>query len=198
LFHWVDKLEKISTDHREIEKHLPVIKQKLEKLDREELLKRVVALEFDRFLDDYRYDDDLIAPVSEKEFSFRDSRRGRSGERSSGKYSRLFINLGKKDGFYPEQLIDLINKNTSGKKIPLGQIDLMQNFSFFEVEEAFRDKLIDSLKDVNYMNRKVIVEVAQEKPKDDGERGSYRRDKGFKKSYHDKEFRRDKKKKQRR
>ena len=195
LFHWVEKLEKISTDHREIEKLLPEIKHKLEGLDREELLKRVVALEFDRFLDDYRYDDALIAPVSEKEFSFRDSRRGRSGESANGKYTRLFINLGKKDGFYPEHLIDLINKNTSGRKIPLGKIDLMKSFSFFEVEETFTDKLLDSLKDVKYMNRKVVLEVAQEKPKDDGDRGSYRRDKGFKKSYHEKEFRGDRKKK---
>jgi ATP-dependent RNA helicase DeaD len=198
LFHWVEKLEKISTDHREIEKLLPEIKHKLEGLDREELLKRVVALEFDRFLDDYRYDDDLIAPVAEKEFSFRDSRRGRSGESGSGKYTRLFINLGKKDGFYPEHLIDLINKNTTGRMIPLGKIDLMKNFSFFEVEETYTDKLLGALKDVKYMNRKVVLEVAQEKPKDDGEGGTYRRDKGFKKSYHEKEFRRDRKKKPRR
>jgi ATP-dependent RNA helicase DeaD len=127
---------------------------------------------------------------------------------SGGKAVRLFINLGKKDGFYPEHLIDLINKNTSGKKIPLGQIDLMRNFSFFEVEESYKDNLLEALKDVQYMNRKVILEVAQEKSKDDGERSSYRRDKGdgnsfrrdkgFKKSYHDKEFRRDKKKKAKR
>ena len=198
LFHWVDKIEKISTDHREIEKLLPEIKYKLEGLDREELLKRVVALEFDRFLDDYRYDDDLIAPVSEKEFSFRDARRGRRVESQIGRYKRLFINLGKKDGFYPEHLIDLINKNTSGKKIPLGQIDLMQNFSFFEVEDTYTDKLLDALKDVKYMNRKVVLEVAQEKPKEEGDRGNYRRDKGFKKNYREKEFRRDRKKKQKR
>jgi len=209
LFHWVEKLEKVSTDHREIEKFLPEIKQKLEGLNREELLKRVVALEFDTFLHDYRYDDDLIAPVADKEFSFRESRRsGRTVVSDGGKAVRLFINLGKKDGFYPEHLIDLINKNTSGKKIPLGQIDLMRNFSFFEVEESYKDKLLEALKDVEYMNRKVILEVAQEKSKDDGERSSYRRDKGdgssfrrdkgFKKSYHDKDFRRDKKKKAKR
>jgi ATP-dependent RNA helicase DeaD len=195
LFHWIEKLEKISTDHREIEKLLPEIKNKLEGLDREELLKRVVALEFDRFLDDYRYDDDLIAPVPEKEFSLRDSRRGRSSESSNGKYSRLFINLGKKDGFYPEHLIDLINKNTSGRMIPLGKIDLMKNFSFFEVEESYTDKLLDSLKDVKYMNRKVVLEIAQEKPREEGEGGNYRRDKSFKKSYYEKGFRSERKKK---
>jgi ATP-dependent RNA helicase DeaD len=198
LFHWVDKLEKVSTDHREIEKFLPEIKQKLEGLDREELLKKVVALEFDRFLDDYRYDSDIIAPVPEKEFSFRDSGRGRSVEKTSGRYKRLFINLGKKDGFYPEHLIDLINKNTPGKKIPLGQIDLMQNFSFFEVDETCTDRLLNSLKDISFMNRKVSVEIAQERPKDDTERPAYRRDKGFRKNHREKEFRREKKKRQKR
>ena len=67
LFNWVNKLENVSTDHQEIEKFLPDIKEKLAGLDREELLKRVVSLEFDRFLDDYRHGDDLIDPVSERE-----------------------------------------------------------------------------------------------------------------------------------
>ena len=198
LFHWVEKLKKTSTDHPEIEKLLPEIKLQLEGLDREEFLKRVMALEFDRLLDDYRFEDNLIEPVPEKEFSFRDSGRNRSGVSRSGKYTRLFINLGKKDGFYPEQLIDLINKNTSGKMIPLGKIDLMKNFSFFEVEDNYTDKLLDSLKDVKYMNRKVILEVAQEKPKDYSDRGTFRRDKGFKKNNHEREFRKERKKKVRR
>ncbi len=70
LFNWVNKLESVATDHQEIEKFLPEIKLKLEGLDREELLKRVISLEFDRFLDDYRHGDDLIDPVPEKERSF--------------------------------------------------------------------------------------------------------------------------------
>jgi ATP-dependent RNA helicase DeaD len=163
LFHWVNKLEKVSTDHREIEKLLPEIKNKLEGLDREELLKRVVALEFDRFLDDYRYDDDIISPTERDNNSFRESKR-REFEGNAGiKYSRIFINLGKKDGFYPEQLIDLINKNTAGRKIPLGKIDLMKSFSFFEVDERNAKNLIDALKDVRFMNRRIAVEFAQEK-----------------------------------
>ena len=76
LFNWVNKLENVVTDHQEIEKFLPEIKEKLAGLDREELLKRVVSLEFDRFLDDYRHGEDLIDPVSEKEASF-----GRSGKK---------------------------------------------------------------------------------------------------------------------
>ena len=163
LFNWVSKLENVSTDHQEIEKFLPEIKLKLSGLDREELLKRVVSLEFDRFLDDYRHGEDLIDPVPETE-----SRSGRPGRNSSRiqsneKYTRLFINLGKSDGFFPEQLIDLVNTNTRGRKIPIGKIDLLKTFSFFEVEPSYADELIGALNNVKYLDRRVAVEIAQEK-----------------------------------
>ena len=163
LFNWVRKLETVAVDHQEIEKFLPEIKLKLEGLDREELLKRVISLEFDRFLDDYRHGDDLIEPVPEKEPSFAKSRNKASREQYSGNYTRLFINLGKSDGFYPEQLIELINTNTRGRKIPIGKIDLLKTFSFFEVEAGHADDLIGALNNSKFMDRRVAVDIAQEK-----------------------------------
>jgi ATP-dependent RNA helicase DeaD len=163
LFNWVSKLETVATDHQEIEKFLPEIKLRLEGLNREELLKRVVSLEFDRFLDDYRHGEDLIDPVPEKEGRFDRSGRKGSREQYNGNYKRLFINLGKSDGFYPEQLIDLVNTNTRGRKIPIGKIDLLKNFSFFEVEAGYADDLIGVLNKAQFMKRKVAVEIAQEK-----------------------------------
>jgi ATP-dependent RNA helicase DeaD len=163
LFNWVNKLENVLTDHQEIEKFLPEIKEKLSGLDREELLKRVVSLEFDRFLDDYRHGEDIISPVSERDEGF-----GRSGRRESrvdypGNYKRLFINLGKTDGFYAEQLIELVNSNTRGKKVPIGKIDLLKSFSFFEVEAGYADDLIGALSNATFKDRRVAVEIAQEK-----------------------------------
>jgi ATP-dependent RNA helicase DeaD len=164
LFNWVNKIEKVSTDHEEIEKFLPEIKQKLESLDREELLKRVISLEFNRFLDDYRHGDDLIEPVPEKEHSFeRGRKKGSPREQYSGNYTRLFINLGKSDGFYPEQLIELINTNTRGRKVPIGKIDLMKTFSFFEVEAGYADDLMGALNNSKFMDRRVAVDIAQER-----------------------------------
>ena len=163
LFNWVSKLETVATDHQEIEKFLPEIKLRLEGLNREELLKRVVSLEFDRFLDDYRHGEDLIDPIPEKEGGFDRSGRKGSREQYNGNYTRLFINLGKSDGFYPEQLIDLVNTNTRGRKIPIGKIDLLKNFSFFEVEAGYADDLIGALNKAQFMKRKVAVEIAQEK-----------------------------------
>ena len=163
LFNWVSKLENVVTDHQEIEKFLPGIKEKLAGLDREELLKRVVSLEFDRFLDDYRHGEDLIDPVSDKEASFSRSGRREGREQYTGNYTRLFINLGKSDGFYPEQLIELVNSNTKGKKVPIGKIDLLKTFSFFEVEADYANNLIGALNNATFDNRRVAVEIAQEK-----------------------------------
>jgi ATP-dependent RNA helicase DeaD len=172
LFNWVNKLETVATDHQEIEKYLPEIKLKLAGLEREELLKRVISLEFDRFLDDYRHGEDLIDPVTEKDNSFeRTARKGSHGQ-YSGNYTRLFINLGKSDGFYPEQLIDLVNTNTRGRKIPIGKIDLLKTFSFFEVEAGHADNLIGALNNAKFLNRRVAVEIAQEKTNKPG-KGKY-------------------------
>jgi ATP-dependent RNA helicase DeaD len=163
LFNWVNKLENSVTEHQEIEKFLPEIKERLTSLDREELLRRVVTLEFDRFLDDYRHGEDLISPVSEKDSKFSRSGSRDSREEYPGNYTRLFINLGKTDGFFPEQLIELVNSNTKGRKVPIGKIDLLKTFSFFEVEPSYADELISALNNATFDNRRVAVEIAQEK-----------------------------------
>ena len=163
LFHWIKKLETVVTEHQEIEKFLPEITEKLSGLDREELLRRVVSLQFDRFLDDYRSGEEIASPHDRDDY-FKGSDKKGSRREYSGNYKRLFINLGKTDGFYPEQLIELVNKNTQGKKVPLGKIDLLKTFSFFEVEADFADYLIGSLNNAKFNDRKVSVEIAQEKP----------------------------------
>jgi ATP-dependent RNA helicase DeaD len=163
LFHWIKKLETVVTEHQEIEKFLPEITAKLSNLDREELLRRVVSLQFDRFLDDYRSGEVINSP-QDRDDNFKGSDKKGSRKDYSGNYKRLFINLGKTDGFYPEQLIELVNRNTSGRKVPLGKIDLLKTFSFFEVEAEFADYLIEALNNAKFNDRRVAVEIAQEKP----------------------------------
>jgi ATP-dependent RNA helicase DeaD len=163
LSNWVGKLETVATDHQEIEKFLPEIKERLSGLDREELLKRVVSLEFNRFLDDYRNGEDLIETVFESEGRYDHPGGKRVREKYKGNYTRLFINFGKSDGFFAEQLIELVNRNTRGKKVPLGKIDLLKSFSFFEVEADYTDEIIRALSNAQYKDQKVTVEIAQEK-----------------------------------
>jgi ATP-dependent RNA helicase DeaD len=164
LFHWIKKLEMVHTDHQEIEKFLPEIKQRLENLDREELLRRVVSLEFDRFLDDYRHGEDLISPVAGKENRSVEKRGKGPREHYNGNFIRLFINLGKSDGFYPEQLIALVNENTKGRQIPIGKIDLMKSFSFFEAGSDQAGELMSSLNYKKFMGKRIVLEPALETP----------------------------------
>ncbi|MBN2665484.1 MAG: DEAD/DEAH box helicase [Bacteroidales bacterium] len=170
LSSWVDKLETVSTGHKEIEKLLPEIQARLESLDKDELIRRVVSLEFDRFLDDYRNDEDIIEPVTSKEEKW--SRSGKKGSYSqmNDNYTRLFINFGKADEFFPDQLISLINSNTRGMKVPIGKIDLYRDFSFFEVEAGYSDDLIKAMRSAKYMGKRVVVQIALEKSEERGEK----------------------------
>jgi len=170
LFHWIKKLETVVTEHQEIEKFLPEITEKLSGLDREELMRRVVSLQFGKFLDDYRSGEEIFSPL-DRDDNFRSSDNKGGRREYSGNFKRLFINLGKSDGFYPEQLIELVNKNTS-KKVPLGKIDLLKTFSFFEVEADYADYLIEALNNSKFNDRRVAVEIAQEKT--EGQRESDR------------------------
>ncbi len=170
LSRWVDKLETVSTGHKEIEKLMPEIQARLENLDKDELIRRVVSLEFDRFLDDYRNEEDIIEPVPSKEEKW--SRSGKKGSFSqmNDNYTRLFINFGKADEFFPDQLISLINSNTRGMKVPIGKIDLYRDFSFFEVEAGYSDDLIKAMRSAKYMGKRVVVQIAQEKSEERGEK----------------------------
>lgn len=114
---------------------MPEIYRKLDWLSKEDLIKRMVSHEFNRFSEYYRNREEIEMPTDS-----RGERNGRSGNERSGDrrsssrkaepgFTRLFINLGKMDNFFPNELISLLNSNTRGR-VELGRIDLMKNFSF--------------------------------------------------------------------
>lgn len=169
LIKLVDDIEKVKVDEEEIEAFLPAIYRKFEWLSKEDLIKRVVSMEFNRFLDYYKNAPEIEQPkASEKEKKEKKERkdRGTDREKRSRKaekgYTRLFINLGKTDGIFPNQLIDLINRHLKKERIEIGRIDLMQNFSFFEVIESQARQVLKALNKVSVSGRKVVVEVAEE------------------------------------
>lgn len=163
----IDDIEKVKVDEEEIATFLPSIYRKLDWLDKEDLIKRVVSLEFNRFLDYYKNAPEIEQPkASEKKSETKESRRGdkeKVGRKAEKGYTRLFLNLGKTDGFYTNQIIDLVNRNLRKERIQIGRIDLMQNFSFFEVLQEQAPQVIKALnKVVLNGGRKVCVEVAGE------------------------------------
>ena len=165
----IDEIEKVKVNEEEIEAFLPGIYRKFEWLSKEDLIKRVVSMEFNRFLEYYTNAPEIEQPKnSDKKGEPKERKeRGTDKEKSSRKaekgYTRLFLNLGKTDGFYANQIIELINRNLKKERIQVGRIDLMQNFSFFEIIEAQAPMVIKALnKVVLNGGRKVIVEVAGE------------------------------------
>ena len=163
----IDDIEKVKVSEEEIETFLPGIYRKLDWLSKEDLIKRVVSLEFNRFLDYYKNAPEIEQPkANDKKTETKESRKGdkeKVGRKAEKGYTRLFLNLGKTDGFYTNQIIDLVNRNLKKERIQIGRIDLMQNFSFFEVIQEQAPQVIKALNKVVLSGgRKVCVEIAGE------------------------------------
>ncbi|MCK5029278.1 MAG: DEAD/DEAH box helicase, partial [Bacteroidales bacterium] len=164
LFHLIDKMENVEINHDQIEGFLPAIHEKLESLNKEDLIKRFVSLEFNRFLEYYKKAPDLNVPDE------RDSgKRERGGRRaSSADFNRLFVNIGKNHGLNPQRLMGLVNEATRENNIEIGRIDVMKSFSFFEIDKQFTDKVLDSLNEAVFEGVSVSTEIAKERPSGGG------------------------------
>ena len=163
----IDDLEKVKVNEEDMADFMPDIYRKLDWLSKEDLIKRMVSHEFNRFAEYYREREDIeIATGSE-----RSAKGGERGDRRSGNrkaepgYTRLFINLGKMDNFFPNELISLLNSNTRGR-VELGRIDLMPKFSFFEVEDKEAANVVKALNRASWNGRKVSVEMAGDEGKE--------------------------------
>lgn len=170
LLNLADRVEKVKVNEEEISRLLPDVFRKLDWLEKEDVIKRFISLEFNRLLDYYRNADEIETPSDR--YSSRDDRSsrgrdrdaGRSDSRRSGRgaekgYSRLFINMGRTDNLNPATLMGLVNDFVPGK-VRIGRIDLLQNFSFFEVPEGDANSVISGLKGQEQNGRRISVEVA--------------------------------------
>lgn len=188
LFGLADRLEKVEVRDDEIEQYLEPVLKKLGWLSAEDLVKRVVSLEFNRMLEFYKGSENLDIP---EERPKRELNRARKGERAARRgegeafgsegarnasygrvydgantqaepgFARLFINLGKRDGIFPKQLIGLMNANVH-HRIEMGRIDLLTNFSYFEVPEQDARFVIKDLNGADWHGRRVVVSPANE------------------------------------
>ena len=172
LLKLIDKIVKTDISPQ-IEKHLPIIEEKLSHLDKEELVKHFVSAEFNRFLSFYKNAPDLNITASKGRDSRdggRDRDRGRDNGRSGRGHSdegftRFFINLGKTHKCEPQNLIGLVNEFTRNRNLQIGKIDILQGFSFFEVESSAEKEVLEGFKDSQWNGYKLTVEVS--KPKND-------------------------------
>ncbi len=174
LMHLIDKVNSIEVKQSEIENFLPSIYDKLEGLSREELIQKFVSLEFNTFLSYYENARDL------NDLSSKDT--GRNGRGSNENMTRFFINIGRKDSLNPARLIGLINDQKITDNIEIGAIDILDTFSFFEIDKKFEEQTLNSFSEnqPEFSGRGVNIEITKK------ERGGGRR-RGGKKPFGNKD-----------
>ena len=136
LFYLIDKVVNVETSENQIEKYMPQIQEKLGHLDKEELMKKFVSVEFNQFLSYYKNAADLNIHFEEKKK--KESRRSKN-------MVNMFINAGKKHNLSATGLIGMINDYSKRKDIEIGRIDIQRKFSFFEIDANFASLVIDKL-----------------------------------------------------
>lgn len=167
----IDNLEKVQVNEEEIAEFMPEVLRKLDWLDKEDVIKRMVSMEFNRFLNYYHDREDIELDNGGDRKRDRKNGEGKRGEgRSRGGrdrkaeegYTRLFINLGKMDGLRPNDIMGMINRNVKGEHVNIGRIDLMKTYSFFEVDEASAEDVVRGMARAKFGDRQVNVEIAGE------------------------------------
>jgi len=129
----------------------------LEWLDRDELIKKFVSVEFNRFADYYKNTPDLNKPADDRKS------RSETGSRNRGSkegFTRFFINLGSMDNIRPVDLIGMVNDLSGVRDIEIGEIDIKKSFSFFEIDSEYKDQLLDTFNKAEYKGRKINLEVS--------------------------------------
>lgn len=178
LFNLIDKVEHVQVNEEEIAPLIDEVYKKLSWMERDELIKRFVSVEFNRFLSYYENAPDLNVRLSgsdredrlpdtrsRAEKRDRTARRERSadGQPRSAEFDKLYINLGTKNHLTPGKLISLINERTSTRGIEIGQIEMMKKFTFIEIDNRHTQEVILSMNGMQWGSVKVILEVKTSK-----------------------------------
>ena len=169
LYNLADRLERVEVNDSEIDRYIPGVAKKLSWLSAEDLLKRVLSLEFNRLLDYYK-DAPKIDFIDEKPARKEGKRGDKRGEPRSDKdkdrrtaergMERVYVNLGKADGFFAGNLIDMLNKNIPGQRVDVGRIDLLPAYSLFDVRKADARRVVAGLKGLEFFGKRVFSEIA--------------------------------------
>ena len=169
LFKVMDDIMKTDVDEDQIAPYMTDIMRQFEYVDKEDIIKKMVTVTFGRFLDYYQHAPEIEKPVAGKGSRSERGERNTRGKVSNGRrqhaaeegFRRLFINLGKSDGFYPGEIMQYLNKHVHGRQ-EVGHIDLLQKFSYIEVPENDAQKVMKALNGTSYKGREVRCNDADE------------------------------------
>lgn len=178
LMSMIDTIEKVETIDNQIEEFLPVILEKLNWLNREELIKRFVSVEFNRFLTYYKNAPDLNIEEKPRRDDFGDGKSDRKGGRDRGNtnFTKFFLTLGAKDDLTKLKLMDIINSNDSLAGAEIGKIEILPGYTFFEMDSRVEDAVLKAFNNKRYAGKRLKIEVKKDSGRKSG--GHKRRDDG--------------------
>ncbi len=171
FYYFIDKMLQADISHGDYETYVPMLQEKFADMSKEDILKRVAALEFDRFLKYYENSEDLNVRERSRDARDRGDLRhgGDSGKRrdtrgrdfgGNGNYTRLFVNLGTKDGFYKASFLQFILDLSDLRKDVLGRIDMKEMNSWIEIDSSVANQMIRSIDGKNFHGRKIRMNLA--------------------------------------
>ena len=166
LYALIEKLQQVQVDDHQIEPYMPEIHTKLASLTRDDLVKRLVSVEFNRFLSYYKDSPDLNLKEGKGNRDEKGERGSQRRERSSEDFERFHINVGSKHNLAPARLIGLINEALDSSKPQIGKIEVLRQFSFFEIEKAYAKELSEKLNTMKFGEVPVKVEVSKGGPRE--------------------------------
>ncbi len=173
LYNLADRLEKVKVNEEGIAKYLPGISRKLEWLSEEDLIKRVISLELNRLLDYYKDAPkiDFIDAKPERDRKRKGEKKGPAHERPADDrekdrrtaargMERVYVNVGKRDGFFAGNLIEALNKLVQGKRVDVGRIDLLPAYTLFDVSKKDARKVVGALTGADFFGKRLHSEIA--------------------------------------
>ena len=166
LYKVMDQIVKADVNEEEIEPFMTDINRYFEYVDKEDIIKKIVSMEFGKFLAYYAEAPEILPPTASSKGEKRERRgRGEGGKREPRKaeagYKKLFINLGKKDGFYPGEIMQYLNRNMKNRQ-EVGHIDLLERFCYIEVPEKDATKVMRAIDGTTYKGRDVRCNDAED------------------------------------
>ncbi len=169
LMSLTDKVVNTKVDNHQIEPFLEEIYHKFEHLSKEEVIKHFVSTEFNRFLNYYKNAKDINASENTRD------KKSVKERRNNHEFTRLFLNVGKKENLTPLRLIGIINNALDSGNVEIGKIEILKNFSFFEIDSKAAGQLVQKIGSEKFEGRDLSVEVAN--PGNGGGERSRKRDK---------------------
>jgi ATP-dependent RNA helicase DeaD len=170
FFYFMDKLLQTDISHGDYETYVPMLEEKFADVTKEEVLKRVAAMEFDRFLKYYENAADLNARAEtrlrERSYDREDRDQGRRRDtkgrefEGNGNFARLFVNLGTKDGFYKASFLQFILDMSDLKKEMLGRIDMKEMNSWIEIDKSVANKMVRAIDGKTFKGRRIRMNDA--------------------------------------